>query len=184
MNPQYDNALLGILQNEGKLERFLDVIFGFLMRRTDFYCIITPEQKKIGFPPEFPKEVAKKDLTQADPVVVPPSDDNKTESSSKVPISLPGTAEDKECDEPEVYMADADCYNGAIPDNVVNARDVSVNIERKHIRIIILQQNGDKTVYFDRDLYWDIHKDDAIWTFDAKENQVSHKSIVNNLSQF
>nr|CAH8846032.1 unnamed protein product [Trichobilharzia regenti] len=227
MNPQYDNALLGILQNEGKLERFLDVIFGFLMRRTDFYCIITPEQKKIGFPPgrciemvlqayekyktifenyqqhheaqtlvdkpkKFPKEVAKKDLTQADPVVVPPSDDNKTESSSKVPISLPGTAEDKECsDEPEVYMADADCYNGAvrdnytwsqtvkdidikikIPDNVVNARDVSVNIERKHIRIIILQQNGDKTVYFDRDLYWDIHKDDAIWTFDAKENQI------------
>lgn len=33
VNIQYDNALLGILQNEGKLEKFLDVIFGFLMRR-------------------------------------------------------------------------------------------------------------------------------------------------------
>nr|CAH8870956.1 unnamed protein product [Trichobilharzia regenti] len=223
MSPEYDNALLGILQNEGTLERFLDVIFGFLMRRTDFYCIITPEQKKIGFPPgrciemvlqayekyktifenyqhhheaqklvdkpkKSQKEVAKKELTQADSVVVPPSDDNKTESSTKVPISSPETVD--EDDGPEVYMADADRYNGAvrgnyiwsqtvkdidikikIPDNVANARDVSVNIERKRIRIIF-RQNGDETVYFDRDLYWDIHKDDAIWTFDAKENQI------------
>nr|AAW26361.1 SJCHGC02543 protein [Schistosoma japonicum] len=51
MDTQYDNALLGILQNEGKLEKFLDVIFGFLMRRTDFFYIMTPEQRNIGFSP-------------------------------------------------------------------------------------------------------------------------------------
>ncbi|THD21251.1 NudC domain-containing protein 3 [Fasciola hepatica] len=51
MNPQYDNALLGILQHEGKIEKFLDVVFGFLMRRTDFYHIMTPDQNKLGFPP-------------------------------------------------------------------------------------------------------------------------------------
>ncbi|CAH8465057.1 unnamed protein product [Dicrocoelium dendriticum] len=34
-----------------KIEKFLDVIFGFLMRRTDFYHIMTPDQKKLGFPP-------------------------------------------------------------------------------------------------------------------------------------
>ncbi|VDQ15723.1 unnamed protein product, partial [Trichobilharzia regenti] len=145
---------------------------------TDFYCIITPEQKKIGFPPESQKEVAKKELTQADSVVVPPSDDNKTESSTKVPISSPETV-----DEEQVLVYEFNPFYLVIPDNVANARDVSVNIERKRIRIIF-RQNGDETVYFDRDLYWDIHKDDAIWTFDAKENQVSHKSVVNNSSQF
>ncbi|OON23790.1 CS domain protein [Opisthorchis viverrini] len=51
MNPAYDSALLAILQHEGKIEKFLDVIFGFLMRRTDFYHIMTVEQKKLGFPP-------------------------------------------------------------------------------------------------------------------------------------
>ena len=33
MEEKYDTALLGILQHEGKIERFLDVIFGFLFRR-------------------------------------------------------------------------------------------------------------------------------------------------------
>ncbi|KAF5395107.1 NudC domain-containing protein 3 [Paragonimus heterotremus] len=51
MEAKYDSALLGILQHEGKIEKFLDVIFGFLMRRTDFYHIMTPDQKKLGFPP-------------------------------------------------------------------------------------------------------------------------------------
>ncbi|KAF8571346.1 hypothetical protein P879_00079 [Paragonimus westermani] len=51
MEAKYDSALLGILQHEGKIEKFLDVVFGFLMRRTDFYHIMTPDQKKLGFPP-------------------------------------------------------------------------------------------------------------------------------------
>ena len=35
MEERYDTALLGILQNEGKVEKFLDVILGFLYRRYD-----------------------------------------------------------------------------------------------------------------------------------------------------
>lgn len=46
----YDNTLLGILQNEAGLEPFLDVIFGFLSRRTDFYQIMTEPKQKYGFP--------------------------------------------------------------------------------------------------------------------------------------
>ena len=33
MQEKYDSALLAILQNEGKIEKFLDVVFGFLRRR-------------------------------------------------------------------------------------------------------------------------------------------------------
>lgn len=38
MDPRYDNALLGILQSEGNIEKFIEVMFGFLMRRfIDFF---------------------------------------------------------------------------------------------------------------------------------------------------
>lgn len=33
MEDKYDSALLGILQHEGKIERFLDAMLGFLYRR-------------------------------------------------------------------------------------------------------------------------------------------------------
>jgi len=46
----YDNALMGILQDCVKLPQFLDAVFSFLARRTDFYVILGPEQKKMGFP--------------------------------------------------------------------------------------------------------------------------------------
>ncbi|CAK8672624.1 unnamed protein product [Clavelina lepadiformis] len=47
----YDNTLLGILQNEAGLEPFLDVIFGFLFRRTDFYRTMTSPKQRFGFYP-------------------------------------------------------------------------------------------------------------------------------------
>lgn len=33
MSERFDAALIGILQNSGGLEQFLDIMFGFLMRR-------------------------------------------------------------------------------------------------------------------------------------------------------
>ena len=36
---QYDSALIGILQNEGKIEPFVDAFLGFLYRRYGFLSI-------------------------------------------------------------------------------------------------------------------------------------------------
>merc|ERR1712066_1133745 len=49
----YDQALLGILQNEGKIELFLDMMFSFLYRKTDYFRLLTPQSpnKNLGFPP-------------------------------------------------------------------------------------------------------------------------------------
>ncbi|CAH8608734.1 unnamed protein product [Heterobilharzia americana] len=224
MNPQYDSALLGILQHEGKLEKFLDVIFGFLMRRTDFFYIMTPEQKKLGFPngvsiqmvlkayekyktifegyqhlreesptnlPTKNQEAAyRKDLSESGTTRLPSDGNGSTcENALEVKNPVPET-EAQDNDVPSVYQADADSYNGATRDNytwsqsvkdidikiktpesVINARDVSVNVERKRIRISI-RQNGQETPYFDRNLCWDIHRDNAVWTFHPKENQI------------
>lgn len=47
----YDNALLGILQHVGNIQDFLQVYFGFLYRKTDFYRLLSGANDKMGFPP-------------------------------------------------------------------------------------------------------------------------------------
>ena len=47
----YDSALMAILQNCGKLHTFLESVFSFLARRTDFYLIMQHDRAKMGFLP-------------------------------------------------------------------------------------------------------------------------------------
>ncbi|XP_040201955.1 nudC domain-containing protein 3 [Rana temporaria] len=51
MSDRYDNALLGILQHVGNIQEFLNVYFGFLYRKTDFYRVLLSPQERMGFPP-------------------------------------------------------------------------------------------------------------------------------------
>ncbi|XP_061603912.1 nudC domain-containing protein 3 [Phyllopteryx taeniolatus] len=51
MTEMYDNALLGILQHVGNIQDFLQVYFGFLYRKTDFYRLLGGPGDKMGFPP-------------------------------------------------------------------------------------------------------------------------------------
>lgn len=51
MTELYDNALLGILQHVGNIQNFLQIYFGFLYRKTDFYRLLTRPNDKMGFPP-------------------------------------------------------------------------------------------------------------------------------------
>lgn len=50
-NMKYDSALMSILQDCGKLQPFLDSVFSFLARRTDFYILMKHERAKMGFAP-------------------------------------------------------------------------------------------------------------------------------------
>merc|ERR1712168_1266469 len=45
----YDQLFLGVLQREGKIELFLDAIFSFLYRKTDFFRFLTKDNPNIGF---------------------------------------------------------------------------------------------------------------------------------------
>ncbi|XP_044135107.1 nudC domain-containing protein 3 [Bufo gargarizans] len=51
LSDRYDNALLGILQHVGNIQDFLNVYFGFLYRKTDFYRLLLSPQDRMGFPP-------------------------------------------------------------------------------------------------------------------------------------
>ncbi|XP_056427233.1 nudC domain-containing protein 3 isoform X2 [Hyla sarda] len=51
LSDRYDHALLGILQHVGNIQDFLNVYFGFLYRKTDFYRLLVSPQDRMGFPP-------------------------------------------------------------------------------------------------------------------------------------
>lgn len=51
LSDRYDHALLGILQHVGNVQDFLNVYFGFLYRKTDFYRLLLSPQDRMGFPP-------------------------------------------------------------------------------------------------------------------------------------
>lgn len=51
MTEMYDNALLGILQHVGNIQNFLQIYFGFLYRKTDFYRLLSSPNDRMGFPP-------------------------------------------------------------------------------------------------------------------------------------
>ena len=47
----YDSALLAMMKNCGKIQPFLECIFSFLSRRTDFYIIMEHDKAEMGFRP-------------------------------------------------------------------------------------------------------------------------------------
>merc|ERR1711892_968728 len=77
MKEKYDQAFLGILQSEERIEPFVDAVMSFLYRKTDFYRTLT-EESKVGFPPGVPENMlrcyfskynqkAKKDKRKTEP---------------------------------------------------------------------------------------------------------------------
>lgn len=60
MSEMYDNALLGILQHVGNIQDFLQVFFGFLYRKTDFYRLLSSPNDKMGFPPGVAEKMVSK----------------------------------------------------------------------------------------------------------------------------
>uniref|UniRef100_A0A131YZ81 Nuclear migration protein nudc n=1 Tax=Rhipicephalus appendiculatus TaxID=34631 RepID=A0A131YZ81_RHIAP len=55
----YDAALMGILSNEGQIYPFLDAIFDFLYRRTDFYRVKSSPSDKLGFSPGVARSIVR-----------------------------------------------------------------------------------------------------------------------------
>lgn len=60
MTELYDNALLGILQHVGNIQNFLQIFFGFLYRKTDFYRLMSSSSDRMGFPPGVAEKMVQK----------------------------------------------------------------------------------------------------------------------------
>lgn len=56
---KYDAAFMSVLQDVGQIQPFLEAVFSFLGRRTDFYLALS-ENGKFGFAPGVAENVVKK----------------------------------------------------------------------------------------------------------------------------
>jgi len=54
---KHDDILMDVLRNEGDVVSFVDTIFGFLYRRTDFFHLNDQNARKIGFPAGVARKV-------------------------------------------------------------------------------------------------------------------------------
>ena len=57
---KFDDILMGILQHCEQVEPFLDAIFSFLARRTDFFQVMHDRSDKMGFPPGVAEKIVLK----------------------------------------------------------------------------------------------------------------------------
>ena len=57
---KFDDILMGILQHCEQVEPFLDAIFSFLARRTDFFRVMQNREDKMGFPPGVAEKIVLK----------------------------------------------------------------------------------------------------------------------------
>ncbi|KAL3317483.1 NudC domain containing 3 [Cichlidogyrus casuarinus] len=103
----------------------------------------------------------------------------------EIPLGAPQASSEGE---EGVYLADADCYNGAnrekfswsqkineldiivkIPKDVKTAKSLKVSIEKTHINVSLV----DKTTIIDEDLVWPIKHTDVTWSFDPEEHKLN-----------
>uniref|UniRef100_A0A1B6CE11 CS domain-containing protein n=1 Tax=Clastoptera arizonana TaxID=38151 RepID=A0A1B6CE11_9HEMI len=56
-NSKYDDTFYNILEQDGSIVAFMNSVFGFLLRRTDFYYIQEDSNGKLGFPEGVPERI-------------------------------------------------------------------------------------------------------------------------------
>ncbi|KAB0793736.1 hypothetical protein PPYR_13356 [Photinus pyralis] len=173
----FDETLLAILKECHTLPNFLDIIFGFLKRRTDFYCIATDPKSAIGLPKGwaeyFVKEAfvkwkskdAQQELEQHNPAV-----------TSKTPAC--------NSNQSEQTFSPSDSYNGAVHENytwsqTVNevniivrlpemstAKDIEVLIQSQKIRV---KHKKSDSILLAGELCEKVKHNDAIWSLDKRK---------------
>lgn len=57
---KFDDILMGMLQHCEQVEPFLDLMFSFLARRTDFFRVMHSQEDKMGFPPGVAEKIVLK----------------------------------------------------------------------------------------------------------------------------
>lgn len=57
---KFDDVFMGMLQHCEQVEPFLDAMFSFLARRTDFFRVMHSRDDKMGFPPGVAEKIVLK----------------------------------------------------------------------------------------------------------------------------
>ena len=142
---------MGILQNETRIEPFMDAIFSFLHRKTDFFRTLT-EESKVGFPPGVAENMLRcyymkynmmtKEAESAQ-AAAPPTEKPKAEKakveSKKSPLPPPPRATTQ-----DEWQKEGESHNGAVRDNyswtqTFDDVDVTVPTTSNSSRMVIMK---------------------------------------------
>ncbi|XP_077479074.1 nudC domain-containing protein 3 [Stigmatopora argus] len=112
MTEMYDNALLGILQHVGNIQDFLQIYFGFLYRKTDFYRLLSGPTDKMGFPPG----VAEKMVLKTFKIFEKFSEQNRELQKRRVePAPVPAAIQELEVSSEQTSASSFDPIPEALP---------------------------------------------------------------------
>ncbi|ROL54049.1 NudC domain-containing protein 3 [Anabarilius grahami] len=162
MTELYDNALLGILQHVGNIQNFLQVYFGFLYRKTDFYRLLNGPQDRMGFPPGVAENMVFKYKCGSTMV----------QRWLEIPCGQ------------ESFQSNADSYNGAVRDDytwsqdytdvevrvhvppaVVKGRQVSVDLQPGRVRVAV-NEGGSQRVLMEGEFTHKINTENSLWSLE------------------
>lgn len=195
MKDRYDQAFLGILQNETRIEPFVDAVFSFLYRKTDFYRTLT-EESKVGFPSGVAENMLRcyfmkynmltkdaEDAQQSTPSIpietsIPERHRNMTETPKQPkvekPIPPPAPRPTTQTD----WQNESDSHNGAVRDNYSwnqNFEDIDITIptkvsNSKLIKIVSQRKSlkvvVENEVIMDDQMQHEVKADDTTWSLE------------------
>ncbi|EFA05128.1 nudC domain-containing protein 3 [Tribolium castaneum] len=172
---EHDDLLFAMLKECKTLPIFLNHIFGFLNRRTDFYHIATDPNCPVGLPPGLAEQTVKQIFYKWKP-------DDKTVEKPPTPPDTPSASKPKK-QPPDPKFTPSDSYNGAtyehyswsqtllevdvvakIPENTT-AKDLSVKIATDRIEVKL----KDGTVVLEGELCEKCKHNDAIWSLERNK---------------
>ncbi|XP_065157536.1 nudC domain-containing protein 3 isoform X1 [Atheta coriaria] len=192
----HDKALLNILKCCKTLPEFLDTIFGFLKRNTDFYEISDSQNSNMGLPPQMAENIVKTAFFKwrmSQKGRIPPSDAPPISSSEAELTGIPNEAiasssmAPNESKKQNLCFISAECYNGAVTDQymwsqTINDLDVAIaldgNVLPKHLvvelhakHILVKNKLTQQTVLIG-DLPHSVKHSEAIWWVTAQKLEI------------
>ncbi|XP_044272452.1 nudC domain-containing protein 3 [Tribolium madens] len=176
---EHDDLLFSMLKECKTLPTFLNHIFGFLNRRTDFYHIASDPNCPVGLPPGLAEQTVKQIFYKWKPNDKIANSENLVQKPP-TPPDTPSVSKPKVQQPPDTKFTTSDAYNGATYENYswsqtlleidiivkvpesTTAKDVSVKITTDQISVKL----KDGTVMLEGELCHKCKHNDAIWSLE------------------
>ncbi|CAG9863476.1 unnamed protein product [Phyllotreta striolata] len=186
---KYDDMLFEMLKECKTLPTFLEEIFGFLQRRTDFYRVATEANSPVGLPEGLAEKLVRQSFYKFKPPKTPnicnlnelsvANEEIVTETINEINEVTSSTKEDPQ----ELVFSKSDCYNGGVFDNYCwsqtitdidvivkipkncTSRDIEVKISPNNLHVKL--KSGE--VLLKGDLHKKCKANDAVWSVDGQK---------------
>ncbi|CAH1098502.1 unnamed protein product [Psylliodes chrysocephalus] len=180
---KHDDMLFEMLKECKTLPNFLEEVFGFLQRRTDFYHVAKEPNSPVGLPEGLVEKLVRHTFYKFKPVGSEIIRKNQINITKKAITEISEVISEIKDEREEFSFSKSECYNGSVFENycwsqTVTDIDIIVKIPKncttKHIDVKILPSNVHVTlesgeVLLKGDLCKKCKANDAVWSLDGQK---------------